>query len=197
MLRCWPTTTMGNRRAAWLATLAPDVRKTFLAKMTDRQQRSLRTHWNLWAHPGQLPPSGDWHAWMIMAGRGFGKSRAGAEWVRAIAEAMPAARIALVGASLGDARSVMVEGESGLLAISARGRRPRFEPSRRLLTWPNGAQAFLFSAAEPESLRGPQHSHSCRAIAKGILRQSGAYAGRCHAASSCIGCRQSTSRRTP
>jgi phage terminase large subunit-like protein len=97
---------------------------------------------------------------MILAGRGFGKTRAGAEWVRAIAENDPAARIALIAASLGEARSVMVEGDSGLLAVAGPGWRPQFEPTRRMLTWPNGAQATLFSAGEPESLRGPQHSHA-------------------------------------
>jgi phage terminase large subunit-like protein len=95
-----------------------------------------------------------------MAGRGYGKTRAGAEWVRSIAENDPTARIALVGDSLGEARRVMVEGPSGLLAISRPKRRPAFEPSKRQLTWPNGATATLYSAGEPESLRGPQHSHA-------------------------------------
>lgn len=161
----------GNERAAWLATLDPADRRAALARMSDRQRRLLRTHWRLWAHDGQLPPEGSWHAWLIMAGRGFGKTRAGAEWVRMVAERDPSARIALVATSLGEARAVMVEGESGLLAIASPGNRPRFEPSKKLLTWPSGAQAQLFSAAEPESLRGPQHSHGCRAGAKGIHGQ--------------------------
>ncbi|MEO7247820.1 MAG: terminase family protein [Novosphingobium sp.] len=135
--------------------------------MSDQQRRSLRTHWTLWAHPGQIAPAGDWQTWLIMAGRGFGKTRAGAEWVRAIAESDPEARIALVGATLAEARSVMVEGDSGLMAISPWGKRPVFEPSKRLLTWETGAQATLYSALEPESLRGPQHSHAwCDEIAK-------------------------------
>ncbi|TAD73585.1 MAG: ATP-binding protein [Sphingomonadales bacterium] len=104
---------------------------------------------------------------MIMAGRGFGKTRAGAEWVRLIAEAHPQARIALVSASLVEARSVMVEGESGLLSVGPPESRPLFEPSLRRLRFPNGAQAQLFSAAEPETLRGPQHSHAwCDEIGK-------------------------------
>jgi len=153
--------------AEYLTSLAPADRRKTLARLSDRQRRSLRTHWQFWAHSGQLAPQGDWHGWLIMAGRGFGKTRAGAEWVRATAERDPTARIALVAASLGEARSVMVEGESGLLAISPWGQRPRFEPSRRLLTWPSGAQATLYSASEPESLRGPQHSHAwCDEIAK-------------------------------
>ena len=154
-------------RAAYLTGLSPGERRAALERMSDRQRRLLRGHWRLWAHSGQLPPEGEWHSWLIMAGRGFGKTRAGAEWVRAIAEADPSARIALVAASLGEARSVMVEGESGLLAVAPWGKRPRFEPSRRLLTWPSGAQALLYSAGEPESLRGPQHSHAwCDEIAK-------------------------------
>ncbi len=131
-----------------------------LAAMGEDVRRTLREHWLLWAHEGQIPPAGDWHTWLIMAGRGYGKTRAGAEWVRAVAEADPTARIALVGASLGEARRVMVEGPAGLLAIAPPSRRPAYEPSKRQLTWPNGAIATLFSAGEPESLRGPQHSHA-------------------------------------
>jgi len=104
---------------------------------------------------------------LVMAGRGFGKTRMGAEWVREVAISQPDARIALIGASLAEARSVMVEGESGLLSVCPPHRRPRFEPSLRRITWPNGAQATLYSAAEPDSLRGPQHSHAwCDEIAK-------------------------------
>ncbi|WP_119081983.1 phage terminase large subunit family protein [Altererythrobacter sp. B11] len=124
-------------------------------------------HWELWGRPEQLPPPVDWRVWLICAGRGFGKTRAGAEWVRHIARTDGSARIALVGASLAEARAVMVEGESGLLAASPGACRPEFEPSLRRLQWDNGAQAFLYSAAEPESLRGPQHSHAwCDEIAK-------------------------------
>lgn len=151
----------------YLLKLSEKKRRARLARLNHRQRRSLRTHWELWAHEGQRAPEGDWQRWLIMAGRGFGKTRAGAEWVRHIAENDPAARIALVAATLGEARAVMVEGESGLLAISPWGKRPRFEPSRRLLTWSSGAQAMLYSAGEPESLRGPQHSHAwCDEVAK-------------------------------
>ena len=154
-------------RAAWLLDLELPDRQVLMARMNEREQQMLRHHWRLWAHAGQLPPPGDWQTWLILAGRGFGKTRAGAEWVRGIAQADPQARIALVGATLGEARSVMVEGDSGLLAIAPRGMRPRFEPSRRLLTWPNGSQATLYSAGEPDSLRGPQQSHAwCDEIAK-------------------------------
>lgn len=127
----------------------------------------LRTDWALWAQPGQRPPAGDWRIWLLMAGRGFGKTRAGAEWVRGIAERDGDARIALVGATMAEARSIMVEGISGLLSIAPRRNRPKFEPSRNRLVWRNGAQALLYSGENPESLRGPEHSHAwCDELAK-------------------------------
>ncbi|MGN3974433.1 DNA-packaging protein [Tsuneonella sp. SYSU-LHT278] len=128
-----------------------------LRKLSEIEQRELRYFWKLWARPEQLPPAGDWRTWLISAGRGLGKTRAGAEWVREYARRHPDCRIALVGASLGEVRSVMVEGESGLLAVCPPENLPVFEPSLKRLSWGNGAQAFLYSAAEPESLRGPQH----------------------------------------
>lgn len=156
-----------NERVKALLKLEPADRIAELARMSEAQKRALRGHWRLWAHAGQLPPAGDWTTWLIMAGRGFGKSRAGAEWVREVARTTPGARIALVSASLAEARAVMVEGDSGVLAVSPARQRPRYEPSRRLLTWPNGAQATLYSAGEPESLRGPQQSHCwCDEIGK-------------------------------
>jgi len=118
-----------------------------------------------------MPPAGEWRTWLIMAGRGFGKTRAGSELIRARADFDPGVRIALVAASLGEARAVMVEGEAGLLAVCPPRRRPTYEPSLRRLTWPNGAQATLYSAAEPESLRGPQHSHACCPGTKGAVPQ--------------------------
>jgi phage terminase large subunit-like protein len=146
--------------------MTPTERRKMLTRLSYRKRKALENHWNVWAHEGQIAPEGPWHTWMIMAGRGFGKTRAGAEWVRKAAQD-PTARIALVAASLGEARRVMVEGESGLLAISPRGKRPLFEPSRRSVTWASGAQAIFYSASEPESLRGPQHSHAwCDELAK-------------------------------
>src|SRR5690348_14647027 len=155
------------RKAEFLAELSAQERRAVLRRLGERALRSFRTHWRLWAHDGQLPPGKAWHGWLIMAGRGFGKTRAGAEWVRGVAERDATARIALVGANLGEARRVMVEGPSGLLAIAPWRRRPVFEPSKRRLTWPNGAEAVLYSAGEPEGLRGAQHSHAwCDEIAK-------------------------------
>lgn len=165
-----------------LMELAPDRRREELARLSAAEQRELRHRWPLFARPDQLPPPGDWRTWLIMAGRGFGKTRAGAEWVRAVARTTPDARIALVGGSLGDARAVMIEGESGLLNIAPPASRPQWEPSLRRLTWPNGAIATLYSAQEPEALRGPQHSHACWPGAEGNLRQRSAGARGCVAA---------------
>ena len=124
-------------------------------------------HWGMQARDEQLPPPGDWRIWLILAGRGFGKTRAGAEWVREIAERCPEARIALVATTLSEARAVMVEGESGIIACCAPDSRPVFEASLKRLRFPNGAQALIYSAQEPESLRGPQHSHAwCDEIGK-------------------------------
>jgi len=150
----------------------------FFATLTRDERVRLPARWTYWRRKEQCPPKDDWRLWLILAGRGFGKTRAGAEWVLEVARTCPAARIALVAASLAEARAVMVEGESGVLSCAPSRRRPIFEPSLRRLTWRNGAIATLYSAAEPESLRGPQHSHACRAGAEGVLRQRGAFADR-------------------
>lgn len=143
------------------------VCRALTAQMDRAERNSFEYIWEYQARQKQLPPPGDWRIWMIMAGRGFGKTRAGAEWVRMIADSHPDARIALVSSSLAEARAVMVEGESGLLAICPPGHKPHFEPSLHRIRFRNGARAQLFSAAEPESLRGPQHSHAwCDEIGK-------------------------------
>lgn len=95
--------------------------------------------------------------WLVLAGRGFGKTRTGAEWIRWKVETAQARRVALVARTAPDARDVMIEGESGILSISPPWFRPKYEPSKRRLTWPNGAMATAFSAQEPDLLRGPQH----------------------------------------
>jgi phage terminase large subunit-like protein len=112
--------------------------------------------WHLWARDSQCPPPPLWTIWLILAGRGWGKTRTGAEWVRDQVVA-GRKRIALVAATSADARDVMVEGDSGILSISPPWDRPHYEPSRRRLTWPNGAIATTYSADEPDRLRGPQH----------------------------------------
>src|SRR6516165_3904230 len=127
------------------------------AALTSAEARALLYDWAFWARANQLPPDGEWRVWLVLAGRGFGKTRTGAEMIRARVAARTAHRLALVAPTAGDARDVMVEGESGILAISPPWERPLYEPSKRRLTWPNGAVATLFSADEPERLRGPQH----------------------------------------
>lgn len=124
--------------------------------MDDHAATVLEFDWACWAREAQLPPPGDWRYWLILAGRGFGKTRAGAEWVRAQVD-QGRRRIALVGPTTADVRDVMVEGHSGLMNICPPWNRPVFQPSRRRLVWPNGARAFCYSAQEPERLRGPQH----------------------------------------
>lgn len=146
-----------------LASLTEAEREVFLDGLSANALAAMPWLWELWAIPGhQRAPEGDWKTWVILGGRGAGKTRAGAEWVRAQVEgALPdspgrARRVALVGETIDQVRAVMVEGESGLLAVSPPDRRPDFHPSRNLLVWPNGAQAMLLSAANPEAMRGPQ-----------------------------------------
>src|ERR1700739_1397560 len=143
--------------ATSLGSRAELPRNELIATLTPAEARARLYGWAFWARPNQLPPNGQWRIWLVLAGRGFGKTRTGAEMIRARVTARTAHRLALVAPTAGDARDVMVEGESGILAISPPWERPRYEPSKRRLTWPNGAVATLFSADEPERLRGPQH----------------------------------------
>ena len=149
--------------ASWTSGTLPEL----LAELPPADLPHIAADWQIWARDDQLPPSataaGDaWRVWLILGGRGAGKTRAGAEWIRAKALGLPpvadgpARRIALVGETLGDVRHVMIEGVSGLLAIHANDERPLFEPSKMQLTWPNGAIAQIFGGDNPESLRGPQ-----------------------------------------
>lgn len=135
-------------------------RKDWLQEQLSRASTSeldaLRWKWEFWARGNQIAPAGAWTYWLLLAGRGFGKTRTGAQWVNERVEQGKAKRIALVAPTAADVRKVMVEGESGILAISPPWNRPLFEPSKLQLTWPNGAIAQLFSAEEPERLRGPQ-----------------------------------------
>ena len=154
------------RRALKNSSKGSELQKK-LATLSSDHLTSLIYDWQLWARDDQLPPSftdlaNQWHIWLLLGGRGAGKTRAGAEWVRAMAlgkapmAKKPAKRIALIGQTLGDIRRTMIEGCSGLLVIHPDHERPKFEPSKRRLTWPNGTIAEMFSAEEPESLRGPQ-----------------------------------------
>lgn len=140
-----------------MSLLPADERQALLDDLSDAEAEDLLYDWPAWARANQIPPPGDWRVWLILAGRGFGKTRTGAEWVRQQVEAGRRGRLALIGATAADVRDVMVEGESGILAVSRPSFRPVYEPSKRRLTWPNGAMATTYSADEPDRLRGPQH----------------------------------------
>ena len=128
-----------------------------LAALSEDEAQALLYDWTFWARDKQLAPPGDWFGWLILAGRGFGKTRTGAEFVRWKVETRQWWRVALVARTAADARDVMVEGESGILAISPPWFMPHYEPSKRRLTWPNGAIATTYSGDKPDQLRGPQH----------------------------------------
>jgi phage terminase large subunit-like protein len=121
-----------------------------------QEREALERHWPFWARPDQLAPAGSWRTWLLLGGRGAGKTRAGAEWVRSEVEGGRLGRVALVGPTLADVREVMIEGPSGLRALGRSGRVPLYQPSRRRLEWSSGAVAYAFSAEDPDSLRGPQ-----------------------------------------
>lgn len=128
-----------------------------MAKLSPEVRAELNWRWRgWWARANQIAPDGDWSTWLVLAGRGFGKTRSGTEWVREQWKA-GAKRMAIVAETAADARDVLVEGQSGILAISPKSERPLYEPSKRRLTWPNGAQATLYNGTEPDQLRGPEH----------------------------------------
>lgn len=147
---------MTSSLAESLSSLPDDDRATALAELDDDRAEALLYDWRFWGRPAQFAPPGGWLWWLILAGRGFGKTRAGAEFIRERVESGAARRIALVAPTSADARDTMVNGPSGIVAISPPWDRPTYEPSKRSLTWKNGAKALLFSAEEPERLRGPQ-----------------------------------------
>ncbi|APG63814.1 ATP-binding protein [Sphingorhabdus lutea] len=140
--------------------LPPDELHKFINSLSPTQLGKLKYEWRILARPSQLPPKGNWRIWLIMAGRGFGKTRAGAEWVHDIAAANPHVKIALLGDNLYDVRATMVEGDSGILSTQRRHLPVKWESSLRQIIWANGAAAYCYSAQSPEALRGPQHSHA-------------------------------------
>lgn len=148
---------MRSLHAVWLASLPAVLRDNLVVQLSSQQAQALLHNWPFWAHDKQLPPASDWRIWLYLGGRGAGKTRAGAEWVRSLVESGRARRVALIAPTAADARDVIVEGESGILSIAPPWARPAYEPSKRRLTWPNGAIATTYSADEPERLRGPQH----------------------------------------
>lgn len=160
--------------AASLASLSEEQRRAFLDNLSDNAVAAMPFIWEVWANPlHQVEPEGDWNTWVILGGRGAGKTRTGSEWVRARAEGPTTdapgqcRRIALVGETIDQARQVMVEGESGILNCSPPDRQPRFYSSQNRLVWPNGAEATLISAVNYEALRGPQFDAAwCDELAK-------------------------------
>jgi phage terminase large subunit-like protein len=135
--------------------LPPDERRAEIASWTEAQAEIYLREWREWARPDQLIEPGDWRTWLILAGRGWGKTRTGAEWVREQARSYPLVNI--IGATADDARDIMIEGESGILNICPDHERPAYLVSKRRLEWPNGATTLIFTADEPERLRGKQH----------------------------------------
>ena len=158
----------------WIALGTDSERREILAQLTDKQMVSLQWDWLAWGRPKQFAPrDAAWLIWLILAGRGFGKTRTGSETIRQwMCGETPTERgkyrhIALVAETAADARDVLVEGPSGLLATHPKSFRPRYEPSKRRLTWPNGATATTYNAREPDQLRGPQHDAAwCDELAK-------------------------------
>lgn len=131
----------------------PEQINALLAALGPGEAELLLRAWPLWARQSQMAPAGDWRVWSLMAGRGFGKTRAGAEWARALAEDGAAQSIALVGDAEDDVRQVMIEGPSGILAVSPSASRPEWHRSLRRLDWPSGTVARCFSASDPEQMR--------------------------------------------
>jgi phage terminase large subunit-like protein len=155
-----------------LSKLEPDDRLAVLAGLPQEMADAFNADFDLFAHAHQRPPTAaangePWRTWLILGGRGAGKTRAGAEWVRRIAKADRHARIALVGETEHDVRSVMIEGASGLIAVHPRSEGLKWYPTRRRIEWPNGAIAEVFSSENYESLRGPQFTAAwCDELAK-------------------------------
>lgn len=133
--------------------MPPETRQKFLNEISDDEAALLCEDWRFWAREEQLAPRGDWRIWLFLGGRGAGKTRAGAEWIADGVRRGKMRRIALIGATHNDARSVMIEGSSGLLSVS---QSAVFEPSNGRVLWPGGAVATVLSAEEPDSIRGHQ-----------------------------------------
>lgn len=150
---------MGKSLAQIVAELPDEERDKVLA---DLDAENLVWAWRFWARPEQIAPEGDWNIWLLLAGRGFGKTRTAAEWVREEARITRDGkrRFALVARTAADVRDVLIEGESGIMNVTPPSEMPLYEPSKRRLTWPNGNMATAFTADEPDSLRGPQFTHA-------------------------------------
>ena len=185
--------TMPRRRARKLllalVRMAPDQRMKALAAMPPPAIRAIAEEWWWQAHRGQGEPRGNWRIWLLRAGRGFGKTRAGAEWVSARARETPGAQIALAGGNLGEVVRVMVKGPSGLIATARTGEMPLWLSSERTLRFPNRAEAFAYSAELRKALRGPStispgatnSLNGPMPTRRGTISCSASGAGRCRA----------------
>jgi predicted phage terminase large subunit-like protein len=140
-----------------LASLTASEMTSLLKSLNTEERAALLYRWDAWRRPSQAPPPDPWVGWLIDAGRGWGKTRTGAETVRHWVEQEGVTRIGIVSETAADNRDIIVEGESGLLNICPPWNMPNYEPSKRRLTWKNGAMAMLYDAREPGQLRGPQH----------------------------------------
>jgi phage terminase large subunit-like protein len=140
-----------------LCSLTPVRRQAIIESLSDQDLIDLKYSFEFWSRPSQRPPLWAWSNWLIMAGRGYGKTYVGANITRMWAESGKVERIRLIGADAGDCRDVMVEGPSGIMAMSRPDFMPVYEPSKKRITWPNGCKANLFSAEDPDELRGPEH----------------------------------------
>jgi|ERR1700761_5460446 phage terminase large subunit-like protein len=139
-----------------LAELTQEQRQALLNGFSASDLAALEFHWPFWARPDQLPPLGDWRTWLLLGGRGSGKTRSAAEWVRAEMESGRRRNMGVIGPTADAVRGVMVEGPSGLLAVAPDALRTSYEPSTRRLVYPNGGIVRTFSAEEPDRLRGPE-----------------------------------------
>jgi phage terminase large subunit-like protein len=146
-----------HSRAEWIASLPVSERQQCLSGLSAAEQAAALYEWRFWARGNQVAPQTVWDTWLLLAGRGFGKTRSGAEWIRERVETGGARRIAFIAPTPADARDVMIEGQSGILAVSPPWCRPEYQPSKRRIVWPNGAQATVYSGYEPDQLRGPEH----------------------------------------
>jgi|1186.fasta_scaffold275682_1 phage terminase large subunit-like protein len=151
--------------ARHLAELPPDQRRAALAGLSAEDLQRLEYEWRFWARPDQLPPEGDWRTFLLLGGRGAGKTKSASEWIRAEMESGRRRNMGIIGPTADAVRRIMIEGPSGLLSVCPPWCRPSYEPSTRRIVWPNGGVVYAFSAEEPDRLRGPNFDgHWCDEI---------------------------------
>lgn len=147
----------GDGRSLFEHIVESGLARDYVSKLSPAEAEQFRYDWRLFRRAAQIPPEWGWRVWLILAGRGFGKTRTGSEWIREEVRTGRAGRVALVGRTAADVRDTMLEGDSGILTITPKAERPTYVASKRRLTWPNGATATCYSAEEPDRLRGPNH----------------------------------------